>query len=55
MCRVVAELGSGALGARFGALLDADEIAAVVRRAQTLVERGLPLPDDWHSTPWPLV
>jgi hypothetical protein len=51
----VSDIGSGSLGARLGALLDADELDAVVRRAQVLLERGLPLPDDWHSTPWPLV
>jgi len=55
VCRVVADLESGALGARLGALLDADELDAIVRRAQVLLNRGLPLPDDWHSTPWPLV
>jgi uncharacterized repeat protein (TIGR03843 family) len=55
LCRVVADLGSGALGARLGALLDPDELDAVARRAQGLLDRGLPLPDDWHSTPWPLV
>jgi uncharacterized repeat protein (TIGR03843 family) len=55
VCRVVADLGSGALGARLGALLDPDELDAVVRRAQGMLDRGLPLPDDWHSTPWPLV
>ncbi len=55
VCRVVADLGSGALGARLGALLDPDELDAVARRAQGLLDRGLPLPDDWHSTPWPLV
>jgi uncharacterized repeat protein (TIGR03843 family) len=55
VCRVVADLESGPLGARLGALLDADELDAIVRRAQVLLSRGLPLPDDWHSTPWPLV
>ena len=55
VCRVVADLEAGALGARLGALLDPDELDAVVRRARVLLERGLPLPDDWHSTPWPLV
>jgi uncharacterized repeat protein (TIGR03843 family) len=55
VCRVVTELESGALGARLGALLDADELGAVVRRAEVLLTRGLPFPDDWHSTPWPLV
>ena len=55
VCRVVADLESGPLGERMAALLDADEIDAVLRRAQGLLHRGLPLPDDWHSTPWPLV
>jgi hypothetical protein len=55
VCRLVEDLGSGTLGARLGALLDADELDAVVRRARMLLDRGLPLPDDWHSTPWPLV
>jgi uncharacterized repeat protein (TIGR03843 family) len=55
VCRVVADVESGELGARLGALLDADELDAVLRRAQVLLTRGLPLPDDWHSTPWPLV
>jgi len=55
VCRVVADIGAGGIGARLGALLAADELDAVVRRAQVLLERGLPLPDDWHSTPWPLV
>ena len=55
VCRVIADIESGPLGARLGALLDADELDAIVRRAQVLLARGLPLPDDWHSTPWPLV
>ena len=55
VCRIVADLESGGLGARMDALLDRDEIDAVLRRAQGLLTRGLPLPDDWHSTPWPLV
>jgi hypothetical protein len=55
VCRIVADLESGPLGARLGALLDADELDAIARRAQVLLGRGLPLPDDWHSTPWPLV
>jgi len=55
VCRVVADLESGPLGERMALLLDDDEVDAVVRRAQGLLNRGLPLPDDWHSTPWPLV
>ena len=55
VCRVVADLESGPLGERMAGLLDDDEVDAVLRRAQGLLSRGLPLPDDWHSTPWPLV
>ncbi len=55
VCRVVAELESGPLSDRFAALLAPDELDAVVRRAQVLLTRGLPFPDDYHSTPWPLV
>ena len=55
VCRVVADLESGPLGERFAALLDADELDAVVQRAQVLLARGLPYPEDYHSTPWPLV
>jgi uncharacterized repeat protein (TIGR03843 family) len=55
VCRVVADLEAGPLAARMASLLGGDEVDAVVRRAQVLVNRGLPLPDDWHSTPWPLV
>ena len=55
VCRAVADLESGPLGELMAALLDDDEVDAVVRRAQGLLNRGLPLPDDWHSTPWPLV
>jgi uncharacterized repeat protein (TIGR03843 family) len=55
VCRVVTELESGPLRERLAPLLDADELDAVARRAQVLLTRGLPLPGDWHSTPWPLV
>jgi uncharacterized repeat protein (TIGR03843 family) len=55
VCRVVDELQAGPLGERLAPLLDADELAALGRRAQVLLTRGLPLPGDWHSTPWPLV
>jgi uncharacterized repeat protein (TIGR03843 family) len=55
ICRVVADLETGPLRERMAPLLDGDEIDAVVRRARVLLSRGLPLPDDWHSTPWPLV
>jgi len=55
VCRVVAELHQGPLHDRLAPLLDADELDAVDRRAHRLLTRGLPLPGDWHSTPWPLV
>jgi hypothetical protein len=55
VCRVAAELGTGPLGERLAPLLDHDELAALGQRAQVLLTRGLPLPGDWHSTPWPLV
>ena len=55
VCRVVAELHEGPLHERLAPLLDVDELDALDRRAQVLLTRGLPLPGDWHSTPWPLV
>jgi uncharacterized repeat protein (TIGR03843 family) len=55
VCRVVAELHEGPLHERLAALLDDEELDALDRRAQVLLKRGLPLPGDWHSTPWPLV
>jgi hypothetical protein len=55
VCRVVAELHDGPVHERLAALLDEEELDALDRRAQVLLERGLPLPGDWHSTPWPLV
>lgn len=55
VCRVVAELHDGPFHDRLAPLLDADELVALDRRAHRLLARGLPLPGDWHSTPWPLV
>jgi uncharacterized repeat protein (TIGR03843 family) len=55
VCRVLADLEQGPLGRRLGELLDADEIAAIAHRGRALLAEGLPLPDDYHSTPWPLV
>jgi hypothetical protein len=55
VCRVVAELHEGPLHDRLAPLLDPEELDALDRRAQVLLARGLPLPGDWHSTPWPLV
>ena len=56
VCRVVDELARADRShERLAPLLDDDELDAVARRAQVLLARGLPLPGDWHSTPWPLV
>jgi uncharacterized repeat protein (TIGR03843 family) len=55
VCRVLADLEHGPIGRRLGELLDADEIAAIAHRARALLAEGLPRPDDYHSTPWPLV
>jgi hypothetical protein len=53
--RVLTELDTGPLGARLRDLLEPVEIDAITRRACALLAEGLPLPDDYHSTPWPLV
>src|SRR5262249_5055525 len=53
--RIAAERHEAPLHNRLAPLLDDDELDAVPRRAQVLLTRGLPLPGDWHSTPWPLV
>jgi uncharacterized repeat protein (TIGR03843 family) len=55
ICRVLAELDGGPLGDRLGDLLDPYEIDAIAERAGELLAHGLPLPDDYHSMPWPLV
>jgi len=55
VCRIVAELDDGPLHDRLAPLLATDELDALSQRAQVLLNRGLPLPSDWHSTPWPLV
>ena len=52
---MIDDLESGPLGERFAALLAPEELEAVVLHAQVLLSRGLPFPDDYHSTPWPLV
>jgi hypothetical protein len=53
--RVVAELDGGPLGARLAPLLSPQELDALRLRAANLLRDGLPLPDDHHSMPWPLV
>jgi uncharacterized repeat protein (TIGR03843 family) len=55
VCRVLADLDEGPVGIQLHELLDTDEIAAIAHRARALLAEGLPLPDDYHSTPWPLV
>jgi uncharacterized repeat protein (TIGR03843 family) len=55
VCRVVAELDDGPLRATLAPLLDRGEIEAVQYRARVLLERGLPIPTDRRSMPWPLV
>jgi uncharacterized repeat protein (TIGR03843 family) len=53
--RVVADLKQGGLADRLGVLLAPVELDAIVARGSALVAEGLPLPDDYHSMPWPLV
>jgi len=53
--RALTELDRGALGERLSELLAPQEIDAVVRRATALLAGGLPEPEDYYSTPWPLV
>jgi hypothetical protein len=55
VCRMVAELDDGALGERLHELLTPVEVEALGHRASGLLGEGLPHPDDWYSTPWPLV
>ena len=48
--------GGGELAAGLGELLDGDEVAAMARRARTLVRAGrLPAPRGDRAYPWPLV
>jgi uncharacterized repeat protein (TIGR03843 family) len=48
--------GGGELAAELGGLLDADELAAMARRARALVRAGrLPAPRGDRAYPWPLV
>lgn len=55
VCRVVEELDRGPLRDALAPLLSRGEIDAVQRRARVLLERGLPIPTDRRSMPWPLV
>jgi hypothetical protein len=50
------EAADGPLGASLGELLDRAEVAAMARRARTLVRTGrLPAPRGGRAYPWPLV
>jgi uncharacterized repeat protein (TIGR03843 family) len=51
-----AAAADGPLGASLGELLDPAEVAAMARRARTLVRTGrLPAPRGGRAYPWPLV
>jgi uncharacterized repeat protein (TIGR03843 family) len=54
VCRVLDEL-SGGLGDRLRRHLSEVEIEAIGYRGQALLAQGFPYPDDYRSTPWPLV
>jgi uncharacterized repeat protein (TIGR03843 family) len=55
VCRVLAQLEDGAVGTRLRELLAPVEVEAIGHRARALLAEGLPYPDDYRSTPWPLV
>jgi len=55
VCRVLDELGNGRLRARLEQHLTAVEIEAIEYRGRALLAEGMPYPDDYRSTPWPLV
>jgi hypothetical protein len=55
VCRCLAELEGGPLGRRLADLLTPVEVEAIGYRGLGLLDRGFPYPDDYHSTPWPLV
>jgi hypothetical protein len=57
LCRAVAELDDGELGARLAPLLSPDELVAIATRAADLLRDGrYPQPDPgYHSVPWPMV
>ena len=53
--RVLDELEAGALGDRLRDHLTDTELEAIEYRGRALLEEGFPYPDDYRSTPWPLV
>jgi uncharacterized repeat protein (TIGR03843 family) len=53
--RALESLAGGTLRATLGAHLTAIEVDAVEYRARGVLDGGLPYPDDYRSTPWPLV
>jgi uncharacterized repeat protein (TIGR03843 family) len=55
VCRCLAELDGGPLGVRLADLLAPVEIEAIGYRGRGLLDQGFPYPDDYRSTPWPLV
>jgi uncharacterized repeat protein (TIGR03843 family) len=57
VCRVTADLDSGALGRRVATLLAPAEVAAISMRATDLLRDGcFPDPEPgYHSVPWPMV
>ena len=55
VCRVVESLRDGELRDRLRPHLTDVELDAVEYRARAVLDEGLPYPDDYRSTPWPLV
>jgi hypothetical protein len=55
VCRALEELRDGALRDRLRPHLTPVELEAVEYRARAVLAEGLPYPDDYRSTPWPLV
>jgi uncharacterized repeat protein (TIGR03843 family) len=54
VCRALDDL-AGDLGRRLGRHLTQVEIEAIEYRGRALLAQGFPYPDDYRSTPWPLV
>jgi uncharacterized repeat protein (TIGR03843 family) len=55
VCRVLDTLRDGDLRDRLRVHLTDVEIEAVEYRGRALLAEGMPFPDDYRSTPWPLV
>jgi len=55
VCAAIDTVLDGSLRERLGPHLTAVELEAIEYRARALLEQGLPYPDDYRSTPWPLV